>query len=55
MTERILVPKTPFETARPVQQRVEIAHVLHQLQPSTSGISPLSIFRNGTTRLFSHR
>jgi hypothetical protein len=54
MTERILVPKTPFETARSSSaSRSGIGFI--SLTPFSGSARPLSTFRNGTTPRFSHR
>ena len=54
MNERILVPNTPFSLARESKgARPGMGFITWT--PFCSGTRPLSTFKNGTTRLTSHR
>ena len=54
MTERILVPKIPFATAR-FNSASSSGIGFITCTPSLSSASPLSTFKNGTTRFFVQR
>ena len=53
-TERIFVPKTPFSFAR-ASSASSSGMGFITWAPFSSGASPLSTFRNGTTFFSSHR